>query len=87
MFLLLVNSKTLLNYLAYIKVEIMKISDVQQQILEQLANIDAQRQNTNLNMISAEEIDYFVTTWPISTQNQLDDLEYRLQYEDNFKIM
>ncbi|KAL4082378.1 hypothetical protein QTP88_030014, partial [Uroleucon formosanum] len=64
----------------------MKISDVQQQILEQLANIDAQRQNTNLNMISAEEIDYFVTTWPISTQNQLDDLEYRLQYEDNFKI-
>ncbi|KAL4082353.1 hypothetical protein QTP88_030035 [Uroleucon formosanum] len=65
----------------------MKISDVQQQILEQLANIDAQRQNTNLNMISAEEIDYFVTTWPISTQNQLDDLEYRLQYEDNFKII
>lgn len=83
--LLLVNNKTLLSYLAYIKVEVMKKSDVQQQILEQLCNIESQKQNSNLSMISPDEIDYFVTTWPISMQDKLDDLEYRLQYEEGFK--
>jgi len=85
LFLLLVNNKTLLNYLAYIKVEVMKISDVQQQILDQLSNIDAQRQYSNISTMLSEEIDYFVSTWPISTQCQLDDLENRLQNEDGFK--
>ncbi|KAE9523144.1 hypothetical protein AGLY_016458, partial [Aphis glycines] len=80
-----VNNKTLLNYLAYIKVEVMTISDVQQQILDQLSNIDAQRQYSNISSMLSEEIDYFVSTWPISTQCQLDDLENRLQKEDGFK--
>ena len=84
MFLLLVNNKILLNYLACIKVEVMKISDIQQQILEQLSNIDAQKLS-NLNTISAEEIDYFVSIWLITTQDLFDDLEHRLQYEEGFK--
>lgn len=84
MFLILVN-KTLLNYLAYIKVEVMRISDVQQQILEQLSNLNDKGQYSNLNTVSAEEIDYFVSSWPIYTQDELNDLEHRIQYEENCK--
>lgn len=43
----------------------MKISDVQQQILDQLSNIDAQRQYSNISTMLSEKIDYFVSTWPI----------------------
>jgi len=71
--------------MAYIKTEVNKISDVQQQILEQISVLN---EGYNLNKTPAalvEEIDYFISTWPISSQDELNDMEHKLQFEKDFK--
>lgn len=82
--MLLVN-KTLLNYMAYIKIEVNKISDVQQQILQQISVLN---EGYNLNKTPAalvEEIDYFISTWPLSSHDELNNMEQKIQYEQDFK--
>jgi len=87
LFLLLVN-KTLLNYMAYIKIEVNKISDVQQQILQQISVLNEGCNYCNSNKTPAalvEEIDYFVSTWPLSSHDELNDMEQKIQFEQDFK--
>jgi len=81
----LVN-KTLLNYMAYIKVEVNKISDVQQQILQQISILnEGCNHHTNKPSSLVEDIDYFISTWPIASHDELNDMEHKLQYEQDFK--
>lgn len=72
--------------MAYIKMEVMKIRDVQENILEQISNLNNQGLYSANTIVSHEEnIDYFVSTWPISTQDELNNLENKMQFEQDFK--
>jgi len=71
--------------MAYIKIEVNKISDVQQQILQQISVLN---EGYNLNKTPAalvEEIDYFISTWPLSSHDELNNMEQKIQYEQDFK--
>lgn len=79
--------KATLNYLAYLKVEISKIADNQQQILEYI------KQSNNVNIFQGSvggdqrehEVDYFIHKWPISTKEGLTDMEEKMKLDVNFK--
>lgn len=78
--------KATLNYLAFLKVEIAKIADSQQQILEYM-----QSNNVNKSQGSAgdqhweHEVDYFIHNWPISTNGGLMNMEEKIKLDVNFK--
>lgn len=75
--------KTILSYLAYLKVEVQKISDTQQEIIQTIHN---SRSNVSTFNSWTGEIDYFVTAWPISNHNELKNLENKLHAnEQDFK--
>eukprot|EP00102_Acyrthosiphon_pisum_P019170 XP_016656380.1 PREDICTED: uncharacterized protein LOC107882498 [Acyrthosiphon pisum] len=75
--------KTILNYLAYLKVEITKISDTQQEIIQLINNSSS---NTTTYNSWTGEIDYFMTAWPVSNHEELNDFEIKLQAnEQDFK--
>lgn len=79
--------KATLNYLAFLKVEISKIADNQQQVLEYI------KQSNNVNTFQGSvgdqqmehEIDYFIHNWPISTNEGLTNMEEKLKLDINFK--
>jgi len=79
--------KATLNYLAFLKLEISKIADNQQQILEYI------KQSNNVNIFQASaggdqrehEVDYFIHNWPISTKEGLIDMEEKMKLDVNFK--
>lgn len=77
--------KATLNYLAFLKVEISKIADNQQQILEYIK----QSNNVKIFQDSAggdqREHDYFIHNWPISTKEGLIDMEEKMKLDVNFK--
>ncbi|XP_025424949.1 uncharacterized protein LOC112693904 [Sipha flava] len=60
--------KTILNYLAYLKVEVTKISDIQQEIIDSINN---SRSNITTFNSSIGDTDYFVTAWLISNYEEL----------------
>ncbi|CAI6363437.1 unnamed protein product [Macrosiphum euphorbiae] len=78
-------NKTLLNYMAYIKIEINKISDVQQQILQQISVLNEGCNSNKTPAALVEEIDYFISTWPLSSHDELNDMEQKIQFEKDFK--
>lgn len=58
---------------------------VQQQILQQISVLN---EGYNLNKTPAalvEEIDYFISTWPLSSHDELNNMEQKIQYEQDFK--
>lgn len=48
---LFIVHKALLNYMAYIKIEVNKISDIQQQILEELSILKGENYTKNTNIL------------------------------------
>ncbi|KAL5239104.1 hypothetical protein ACI65C_006514 [Semiaphis heraclei] len=74
--------KNILNYLAYLKVEVTKISDTQQEIIQAINNSNS----ANFSILNSCEIDYFVTAWPVPNHEELNNLETKLQAnEHDFK--
>lgn len=54
--------KPVMNYFAYLKVEVTKVADTQKEILELLSN----NSQAPLPHISDDQVDYFIMNWPIS---------------------
>lgn len=74
--------KNILNYLAYLKVEVTKISDTQQEIIQAINNSSS----ANISSFNSCEIDYFITAWPVPNHDELNNLEIKLQAnEHDFK--
>jgi len=71
--------------MAYIKIEINKISDVQQQILQQISVLNEGCNSNKTPAALVEEIDYFISTWPLSSHDELNDMEQKIQFEKDFK--
>jgi len=75
--------KTILNYLAYLKVEVSKISDTQQEVLQLINN---SRSTVSTFNSWTGELDYFITAWPIPNHEELNNFEIKLQTnEQDFK--
>jgi len=69
--------------LAYLKVEVTKISDTQQEIIDSINN---SRSNITTFNSWTGDIDYFVTAWPIPNHEELNNFETKLQVnEQDFK--
>lgn len=75
-------TKKILNYLAYLKYEVSKIADTQQEILETLSNIKSYP--PVLQNDDPYELDYFITNWPISFDEGLLNLENKMKTDRNF---
>lgn len=71
--------KNILNYLAYLKVEVTNISDTQQEIIQAIKS----SRSANISNFNSSEIDYFVTAWPVSNHEELNTLETKLQDNEN----
>ncbi|CAI6377753.1 unnamed protein product [Macrosiphum euphorbiae] len=69
--------KAVMSYLAYIKCEVNRISETQQEIIEILNNNNTQilQKTTDLLNCDNNEIDYFVMNWPITDDDGLLELE------------
>lgn len=63
----------------YLKVEVTKISDTQQGIIDSLNN---SRSNITTFNSWIDDTDYFVTAWPIPNHEELNNLENKLQDND-----
>jgi len=77
-----------MHYLAYIKCEVNRISETQQEIIEILNNNNAQiLQNTDLLSCDNYETDYFVMNWPINDVDGLLDLENKMKDRAFYKLV
>ncbi|XP_050065146.1 uncharacterized protein LOC126554080 [Aphis gossypii] len=74
--------KLILKYLTSLKVEVSNISDTQQVIIKLVNNI---QNKTQVDDSWANEIDYFVSSWPISDHDGLNDMENKIKSDSNFR--
>uniref|UniRef100_A0A2S2P374 DUF4806 domain-containing protein n=1 Tax=Schizaphis graminum TaxID=13262 RepID=A0A2S2P374_SCHGA len=74
--------KLILKYLTSLKVEVSNISDTQQEIIKLVNNI---QNKTQVDDSWANEIDYFVSSWPISDHDGLNDMENKIKSDSNFR--
>lgn len=81
--------KTVLNYLAYLKTEVTRISDKQQNIEQMLLDIKSSskisRSAQDEFIYNNNEVDYFISSWPILDNEGLNNLEDKIQTDMNFK--
>ncbi|CAI6359370.1 unnamed protein product [Macrosiphum euphorbiae] len=76
--------KATLNYLAVLKVEICKIADNQQHIIQMI-------QSKNVNTLQGDEfnweheVDYFIHNWPISNKEDLINMEEKIKSDVHFQ--
>lgn len=67
------------------KVEVSNISDTQQEIIKMINDIQNRTSNPQVEDSWAHEIDYFVSSWPISDQDGLNDMENKIKSDPNFR--
>jgi len=68
--------KATLNYLAVLKVEICKIADNQQHIIQLLQSRNVNTQGDEFNW--EHEVDYFIHNWPIYNKENLINMEEKI---------
>ena len=73
-----------MKYLTSLKVEVSNISDTQQEIIKMVNDIQ-NRTSTQVDDSWAHEVDYFVSSWPISDQDGLNDMENKIKSDFNFR--
>ncbi|XP_025405896.1 uncharacterized protein LOC112680112 [Sipha flava] len=80
-----VFQKATLNYLAVLKVEISKIADNQQHIIQMIQSnhVNIITQGDELNW--EHEIDYFIHNWPISNKEDLIKMEEKMKSDVHFQ--
>ncbi|KAF0703019.1 DUF4806 domain-containing protein, partial [Aphis craccivora] len=76
--------KSVLSYLAYLKIELNKMSNTQQEILKMLSNLPNNHFNDKTNFVD-EEIDYFISPWPLQNHDSLEDMESKMRSDSNFR--
>ncbi|XP_022179090.1 uncharacterized protein LOC111039771 [Myzus persicae] len=81
--------KAVMHYLAYIKCEVNRISETQQEIIEILNNNNAQILQKTTDLLSCDnyETDYFVMNWPINDDDGLLDLENKMKDRAFYKLV
>ncbi|KAF0704127.1 Uncharacterized protein FWK35_00037328, partial [Aphis craccivora] len=76
--------KTIINYLAFLKVELCKISSRQEELFELLNNYQSSRP-----LIAPDEsnfeIDYFVSNWLICDINGITYMEDKIKSDNSFQ--
>lgn len=73
--------KAIINYLAFIKVEVCKISDNQKRIINLIDNM----QTNNLqNEYQEHDIDYFSLNWPICDTIGITNMEDKMKSDSSF---
>ena len=77
--------KTIINYLAFLKVEVCKISNRQEELFELFNNSQFSRSLTAAADESNFEIDYFVSNWPISDINGINYMEDKMKSDNSFQ--
>lgn len=77
-----VFNKSVLGYLAYLKIEINKVSDCQQEILQMLNNTPNQQPVDSIILGTVQDVDYFISSWPINNHGALNELESKLSDRD-----
>lgn len=77
--------KTIINYLAFLKVELCKISSRQEELFELLNNYQSSRPLIKVSDESNFEIDYFVSNWPISDINGITYMEDKIKSDNSFQ--
>lgn len=78
-----------MSYLAYIKCEVNRISETQQEIIEILNNNNTQiiqKTSDSLNFDN-HETDYFIMNWPINNDDGLLDLENKMRDRIFYKLV
>lgn len=76
--------KSVLSYLAYLKIELNKMSDTQQEILQMLSNLPNNHFNDKTIFVD-EEIDYFISEWPLQNHESLENMESKMRSDSNFR--
>jgi len=78
-----------MSYLAYIKCEVNRISETQQEIIEILNNNNTQilQKTTDLLNCDNNETDYFVMNWPITDDDSLLELENKMKDRIFYKLV
>jgi len=78
-----------MSYLAYIKCEVNRISETQQEIIDILNNNNAQIVQKTTDLLSCDnyETDYFVMNWPINDDDGLLDLENKMKDRTFYKLV
>ncbi|XP_022177277.1 uncharacterized protein LOC111038462 [Myzus persicae] len=75
--------KATLNYLAVLKVEICKIADNQQHIIQMIQSKNVNTQGDDFNW--EHEVDYFIHNWPISNKEDLINMEEKMKSDVHFQ--
>jgi hypothetical protein len=80
-----VFQKAALNYLAVLKVEISKIADNQQHIIQMIQSnhVNIITQGDELNW--EHEVDYCIHNWPISNKEDLIKMEEKMKSDVHFQ--
>lgn len=73
-----------MKYLTSLKVEVSNISDTQQEIIKMVNDIQ-NKTSTQVDDSRAHDVDYFVSSWPISDQDGLNDMENKIKSDFNFR--
>lgn len=77
--------KTIINYLAFLKVELSKVSNRQEELFELFNNFQFSIPITAAADDNNFEIDYFVSNWPISDINGIIYLEDKMKSDNSFQ--
>ncbi|KAF0705453.1 Uncharacterized protein FWK35_00026123, partial [Aphis craccivora] len=77
--------KSVLSYLAYLKIGLNKMSDTQQEILQMLSNLPNNHFNDKTNFVD-EEIDYFISSWPLQNHDSLEQCHDNKQESEDIKL-
>lgn len=73
-----------MSYLAYIKCEVNRISETQQEIIEILNNNNTQILQKTSDLFDDNKTDYFIMNWPIKDDDGLLDLENKMKTDRTF---
>lgn len=74
-----------MKYLTSLKVEVSNISDQQQEIIKMINDIQNKNSAQAVDSWAHDEVDYFVSNWPISDQDALKDMEDKIKTDLNFR--
>jgi len=85
LFLSIEFQKTIINYLAFIKVELCKISDRQEELFELFNNSQLSSRPLTVTDETNFEKDYFVSNWPISDINGITYMEDKIKSDNSFQ--
>lgn len=72
-----------MKHLTSLNVELLNVSDTQQKLIKMVNDIQGRTITQTDDWTN--EVDYFVSSWPIRNHESLEDLENKIKTDDNFR--